>query len=93
MRIFIFKSEANRDLCAFAGDSDTRRLPTKFGPWHAVGVIRPEKEPPYNFSRDAIEQAIEEAREMRREAASRIVVPGTDGGMGGPPPGAGRIKL
>jgi hypothetical protein len=40
----------------------------------------------------AIEQAIEEAREMRREAASRIVVPGTGGDMGGPPPG-GRIKL
>ena len=39
----------------------------------------------------AIEQAIEEAREMRREAASRIVVPEA-GGMGGPPPG-GRIKL
>ena len=32
----------------------------------------------------AIEQAIEEAREMRREAASRIVVPDA-GGMGGPP--------
>jgi len=30
---------------------------------------------------------------MRREAASRIVVPGTDAGMGGPPPGTGRIKL
>jgi hypothetical protein len=40
----------------------------------------------------AIEQAIEEAREMRREAASRIVVP--EGGMGGAPPaGGGRIKL
>src|SRR5688500_13522452 len=40
----------------------------------------------------AIEQAIEEAREMRREAASRIVVP--EGGMGGgPPAGGGRIKL
>ena len=40
----------------------------------------------------AIEQAIEEAREMRREAASRIVVP--DGGMGGPPAGGGgRIKI
>jgi hypothetical protein len=36
----------------------------------------------------AIEQAIEEAREMRREAASRIVVPEAGGG----PPG-GRIKL
>jgi hypothetical protein len=42
----------------------------------------------------AIEQAIEEAREMRREAASRIVVPGAGGGdMGGAPPGGGRIKL
>ena len=39
----------------------------------------------------AIEQAIEEAREMRREAATRIVVPDA-GGMGGPPAG-GRIKL
>src|SRR5688572_27940008 len=41
----------------------------------------------------AIEQAIEEAREMRREAASRIVVPETGGGMGSPPGGGGRIKL
>jgi hypothetical protein len=40
----------------------------------------------------AIEQAIEEAREMRREAATRIVVPEAGGGMGGPP-GGGRIKL
>ena len=39
----------------------------------------------------AIEQAIEEAREMRREQASRIVVPEA-GGMGGPP-GGGRINL
>src|SRR6187431_3743446 len=37
----------------------------------------------------AIEQAIEEAREMRREAASRIVVPEAGGG----PAGGGRIKL
>lgn len=41
----------------------------------------------------AIEQAIEEAREMRREAASRIVVPEAGGGMGGAPGGGGRIKL
>lgn len=39
----------------------------------------------------AIEQAIEEAREMRREQASRIVVPEAGGGMGGAP--GGRIKL
>jgi hypothetical protein len=41
--------------------------------------------------REALEQAIEEAREMRREASSRIVVPEV-GGMGGPA-GGGRIKL
>jgi hypothetical protein len=58
MRIYIFKSESNRELCAFAGGPDTRELPTKFGPWHAVGVVRPDKEPPYKLSRDAIEQAI-----------------------------------
>jgi hypothetical protein len=37
----------------------------------------------------AIEQAIEEAREMRREQASRIVVPEAGGGQ----PSGGRIKL
>jgi hypothetical protein len=41
---------------------------------------------------EALNQAIEEAREMRREAQSRIVVPDAGGGMGGIP-GGGRIKL
>ena len=40
----------------------------------------------------ALEQAIDEAREMRREAASRIVVP--EVGVGpGPAPGAGGGKI
>jgi|ERR1700689_4486578 hypothetical protein len=38
----------------------------------------------------ALEQAIDEAREMRREAATRIVVP--DVGTG-PPVGGGKIKF
>lgn len=46
---------------------------------------------------EALNQAIEEAREMRREAQSRIVVPEAGGGMGGlgggGMPGGGRIKL
>jgi hypothetical protein len=37
----------------------------------------------------ALEQAIEEAREYRREASSRIVVPDVGGGLGG----GGKIKL
>ena len=40
----------------------------------------------------ALEQAIEEAREYRREASSRIVVPDIAGG-GGAMPGGGKIKL
>ena len=38
----------------------------------------------------ALEQAIEEAREYRREASSRIVVPDVAGGA---LPGSGKIKL
>ena len=46
----------------------------------------------------ALEQAIDEAREMRREAASRIVVPEVGGGGIGPgsgsgPGGGGKIKF
>lgn len=45
----------------------------------------------------ALEQAIEEAREMRRESASRIVVPDVGAGAGlGPgqgPAGGGKIKF
>ena len=37
----------------------------------------------------ALEQAIDEAREMRREAASRIVVPDVGGSNIGPGPAAG----
>jgi hypothetical protein len=43
----------------------------------------------------ALEQAIDEAREMRREAASRIVVPevGASGLGPGPVQGGGKIKF
>jgi len=44
----------------------------------------------------ALEQAIDEARELRREAASRIVVPEVGGGMGpgpGPAGAGGKIKF
>jgi len=40
----------------------------------------------------ALEQAIEEAREMRRESASRIVVPEVGAGVG-PGAGGGKIKF
>src|SRR5215471_12232530 len=44
----------------------------------------------------ALEQAIDEARELRREAASRIVVPEVGGGVGpvsGPAAGGGKLKF
>jgi hypothetical protein len=41
----------------------------------------------------ALEQAIDEAREMRREAASRIVVPEVGAGAIGPGPGQGGGKI
>ena len=58
MRIFIFKSAAKSGLRAFVGEAGGQKLPTKLGPWHAIGVIREDKTPPFNVSRDVIEKAI-----------------------------------
>jgi len=59
MRIYIFKSETRKGLQAFAGDLTGSRLPEQLGAWTATGAVGPEKAPPHNVSRDAIEQAIE----------------------------------
>jgi len=82
MHIFMFKSGAKNELCAFAGDAQGSKLPTQHGPWEATGVIRPDKAPPHNFSRSTIEKAIndqgfqlwrmkrkEEAKEKETEQA------------------------
>jgi hypothetical protein len=60
MRIFIFKSDAKPELRAFGGDLAGSQLPKQFAPWHAVGAIAPERDPPYELSRDVIEAAIKE---------------------------------
>lgn len=59
MRIYIFKSESRMDLRAFAGDLRGSRLPEKFGPWTATGVIAADRPAPHNFSRADIEEALE----------------------------------
>jgi len=59
MRIFIFKSETRADLHAFAGDLRGSRLPAQHGPWTVTGAVGPDSAPPHNFSREALEKAIE----------------------------------
>jgi hypothetical protein len=58
MRLFLFKSESNRELHAFAADPGGRQLPSRHGPWTAVGVVREDKEPPHKMSRETIEKSI-----------------------------------
>ena len=57
MRLFMFKSEGNRALHAFAPDPGGEQLPARHGPWTAVGVVREDKDPPYRMSRKVIEQS------------------------------------
>jgi len=59
MRIYIFKSETRKELRAFAADLAGSKLPQNHGPWTATGAIGPDKAPPHNFSRAAIEEAID----------------------------------
>ena len=58
MRLFIFESKANAGLRAFTGDVAGRKLPDQFSPWRQIGAVRAENAPPYNLSRDLIENAI-----------------------------------
>jgi len=58
MRLFMFKSEGNRGLHAFVPDPGGEQLPSRHGPWTAVGVVREEKDPPYRMSREVIEKSI-----------------------------------
>jgi hypothetical protein len=60
MRIYVFKSELQKGLRAFAGDLTGSKLPEQFRPWHPVGVIGPGKEPPHQLPRNAIEKAIQD---------------------------------
>jgi hypothetical protein len=61
MQLYIFKSEASRDLRAFSHDQGGQNLPAQFRPWHAVGVVKPDARPPNNLSRDVIEKSIASA--------------------------------
>jgi hypothetical protein len=59
MRLYIFKSDANTELRAFAGDPAGSKLPDRFRPWRVVGAVGPESAPPHDLSRPAIERAID----------------------------------
>jgi hypothetical protein len=76
MRIYVFKSETTKMLRAFAGDPDVNKLPRQHGPWTVTGAIGPESPPPHNFSREAIEKAIDAAGfqlwRLRDKADARI---------------------
>jgi hypothetical protein len=60
MRLFIFKSDASPNLRAFGGDLVGSLLPHQFKPWHVTGAVAPGEDPPYKFSRDAIETAVKD---------------------------------
>lgn len=60
MRIYMFKSELQKGLRAFAADLAGSKLPAQFRPWRVTGVIGPEKDPPHQLSREVIEKAIED---------------------------------
>jgi hypothetical protein len=75
MHIFMFKSDAKSELRAFAGDPQGSKLPSQHGPWHATGVIRPDKQPPHNFSRSAIEKAINDQGFQLWRMKPKIEVP------------------
>lgn len=49
MRLYVFRSDANGELWAFAGDITGSKLPERFRPWHAVGAVAPDAAPHTGF--------------------------------------------
>jgi hypothetical protein len=58
VRIYIFKSETRKELCAFTDDPAGSKLPKNHGPWTVTGIVGATSAPPHKISRPAIEQAI-----------------------------------
>jgi len=48
-------------LRVLGGDLAGSQRPSQFRPRRAVGAIAPDREPPYNLSRDLIETAIKDS--------------------------------
>jgi hypothetical protein len=59
--LYMFKSETSESLHGFAAEPSGGRLPTKFGPWTGIGVVRADQSPPFGFKRAAINAGIAKA--------------------------------
>ncbi|MCB1432508.1 MAG: hypothetical protein KDK75_08640 [Alphaproteobacteria bacterium] len=56
--LFMFRASTESALWAFDADPKGTHLPEKFGPWTAIGVMRPDQSPPGGLSRTAIQRGI-----------------------------------
>jgi hypothetical protein len=59
MRLYIFKSDVKSELRAFSDDAKGAKLPDRFRPWRAVGVVPSGRNPPHRLPREAIEKSID----------------------------------
>lgn len=57
--LYLFRSKNSPEYSCYCRDSQGGQLPEKFAPWIAVGVLRPDQNPPHGLSRQAIETGIE----------------------------------
>jgi hypothetical protein len=59
MKLYIFQSEMKGELRAFCADIAGSKLPDRFRPWRAIGVVRADAAPPHKFPRGEIEKSVE----------------------------------
>ena len=56
--LFMFRSATMAALHGFADEPKGARLPEKYAPWDAIGVLRPDQTPPHGLPRAAIETGV-----------------------------------
>lgn len=57
-KLFLYASQKSKGVYGYAPNSDGAGLPGSLSPWQAVGVLRPDQEPPHGMSRKSIETGI-----------------------------------
>jgi hypothetical protein len=56
--LYMFRSEKNAELNAFAASASGERLPPKYAPWIGTGSLSPHAAPPFGLSRAAVEKGV-----------------------------------
>jgi hypothetical protein len=59
--LYIFRSDTNAEIYAFAATAKGEALPGKYAPWSMTGTVLPTRSLPHGLNRQAAEKGVADA--------------------------------